>query len=169
MDLTPKQRAVLQYLKRYRREHGMPPSYEEIRREFRFASLNSARKHLLQLDRKGFIRSPWGNQKRALEIVEPLEPPRAATLRVEQDGGGTVEVPQSMLREGEHFALRARGNAFASEGIVDGDLLVVQRRTDAGPGQMVVVLADGQAIVTRQEDGRNRPEGVVVGLIRTFP
>ena len=66
----------------------MPPSYEEIRQEFGFAALNSARKHLLQLHRKGFIRSPWKNQKRALEIIEREEPPRAATLPVARDGRG---------------------------------------------------------------------------------
>ena len=71
MDLTAKQRSVLKFLVDYRNEHAMPPSYEEIRREFGFASLNSVRKHLLQLQRKGYIRSPWGNQKRALEIVDP--------------------------------------------------------------------------------------------------
>jgi len=165
MDLTPKQRAVLQYLKDYRREHGMPPSYDEIRREFGFASLNSARKHLLQLHRKGFIRSPWKNQKRALEIVEPDEAPRAVRLRLlgsvaagrpvlALDRVETVEVPQSLVRNGEHFALRVQDDSMAEDGIVDGDLLVLQRREDAETGQRVIALGDGEA--------------VVVGLVRTF-
>ncbi len=165
MDLTPKQRAVLQYLKDYRREHGMPPSYDEIRREFGFASLNSARKHLLQLHRKGFIRSPWKNQKRALEIVDPDEAPRAVRLRLlgsvaagrpvlALDRVETVEVPQSLVRNGEHFALRVQDDSMAEDGIVDGDLLVLQRREDAETGQRVIALGDGEA--------------VVVGLVRTF-
>jgi len=198
MDLTPKQRAVLQYLKDYRREHGMPPSYDEIRREFGFASLNSARKHLLQLHRKGFIRSPWKNQKRALEIVEAKELPRAAALPLvgsvaagkpllSEDG--TVEVPETMLRRGEHFALRVRGDGMVEDGIRDGDLLVVQRREDAEAGQTVVALVDGEATVKRYypqgdkvelraanerftpiiaEPASVHLEGVVVGLVRTF-
>ncbi|HEY7821105.1 MAG TPA: transcriptional repressor LexA [Vicinamibacteria bacterium] len=200
MDLTPKQRAVLQYLKNYRREHGMPPSYEEIRREFGFASLNSARKHLLQLHRKGFIRSPWKNQKRALEIVEAAEAPRAAALPLlgavaagrpilSEEVDGSVDVPESMLRRGEHFALRVRGDSMVEDGIRDGDLLVVQRRENADAGQMIVALVDGQATVKRYylqgEKVELRPanehfnpivvdaasvrvEGVVVGLVRTF-
>jgi repressor LexA len=165
MDLTPKQRAVLQYLKDYRREHGMPPSYEEIRREFGFASLNSARKHLLQLHRKGFIRSPWKNQKRALEIVDEDEAPRAVRLRVlgsiaagkpviAPGEAETVEVPQSLLRKGEHFALRVQGDGMAEDGMVDGDLLVLQRREDHETGRRVISLGDGEA--------------VVVGLVRMF-
>ena len=200
MDLTPKQRAVLQYLKDYRREHEMPPSYEEIRRDFGFASLNSARKHLLQLHRKGFIRSPWKNQKRALEIVEAAEAPRAAALPLlgtvaagkpilSEEVEGTIEVPESMLRRGEHFALRVRGDSMVEDGIRDGDLLVVQRREEAEVGQTVVALVDGEATVKRfyrqgekvelrpanerfspivAEPSSVRVEGVVVGLVRNF-
>jgi len=200
MDLTPKQRAVLQYLKDYRREHAMPPSYDEIRREFGFASLNSARKHLLQLHRKGYIRSPWKNQKRALEIVEAEEVHRAAALPLvgsvsagkpllSEELDGTVEVPEAMLRRGEHFALRVRGDSMIEDGIRDGDLLVVQRREDAEVGQTVVALVDGEATVKRYyrrgdkvelrpaneeftpviaESSSVHLEGVVVGLVRTF-
>ncbi len=200
MDLTPKQRAVLQYLKDYRRERGMPPSYDEIRREFGFASLNSARKHLLQLHRKGFIRSPWKNQKRALEIVEREDAPRAVALPLvgslaagkpllSAEVDGTVEVPETILRRGEHVVLRVRGDSMVEDGILDGDLLVVQRREDAEIGQMVVALVDGEATVKRYhrqgEKVELRPanerfspvvaepasvhlEGVVVGLVRTF-
>jgi repressor LexA len=200
MDLTPKQRAVLQFLKDYRREHGMPPSYDEIRREFGFASLNSARKHLLQLHRKGFIRSPWKNQKRALEIVEAHEVRRVAALPLvgsvaagkpllSEEADGAVEVPEAMLRRGEHVAFRVRGDSMIEDGIRDGDLLVVQRRPDAEVGQTVVALVDGEATVKRYYRSGDkvelRPanerftpllvdpsslhlEGVVVGLVRTF-
>ncbi|MGH9323901.1 MAG: transcriptional repressor LexA [Vicinamibacteria bacterium] len=200
MDLTPKQRAVLQYLKDYRREHGMPPSYDEIRREFGFASLNSARKHLLQLHRKGFIRSPWKNQKRALEIVESQEQARAAMLPLlgtvvagrpleSDEVPEAVEVPESMLRRGEHFALRVRGDSMIDDGIHDGDLLVVQSREDAEIGQTVVALVNGEATVKRfyrqgdkvelrpanerftpivAEPGSVQLRGVVVGLVRKY-
>lgn len=199
MDLTSKQRAVLQFLKDYRREHSMPPSYEEIRQEFGFASLNSARKHLLQLHRKGFIRSPWKNQKRALEIVEREEQPVAAKLRLlgtvvagnpldSDEVEEEVEVPESLLRRGEHFALRVRGDSMIDDGIHDGDLLVVQKRDTADVGQTVVALVEGEATVKRfyrqGEKVELRPaneafepividpkavqlRGVVVGLMRS--
>jgi repressor LexA len=200
MDLTPKQRAVLHFLKDYRREHGMPPSYEEIRREFGFASLNSARKHLLQLHRKGFIRSPWKNQKRALEIVDRDEAPRAAKLPLlgsviagvpvdSEEIPDTVDVPESLLRRGEHFALRVTGDSMVDDGIHEGDLLVVQQSATAKPGQTVVALVDGEATVKRFYRNGNQIElrpandrytpiladaasvevrGVVVGLVRSL-
>ena len=200
MDLTPKQRAVLQFLKDYRREHGMPPSYEEIRKEFGFASLNSARKHLLQLHRKGYIRSPWKNQKRALEIIEREAPPRAVTLPLlgsvaagipldSEEVPESVDVPESLLRRGEHFALRVRGDSMIEDGIHEGDLLVVQQRETADEGETVVALVDGEATVKRFHRSGDQVElrpanaayspilsdpshvlvrGVVVGLVRSF-
>lgn len=200
MDLTPKQRAVYEYLKDYRRQHGMPPSYEEIRQEFDFASLNSARKHLQQLHRKGYIRSPWQNQKRALEIVDRDPQPKAAELPLlGMVSAGrpleapelleSVEVPESMLRRGKHFALRVRGDSMIEDGIHTGDILVVQQQERAEVGQTVVALVEGEATVKRfyrqgdkielrpanpnytsliVDDRLVEVRGVVVGLMRKF-
>lgn len=178
----------------------MPPSYEEIRQEFGFASLNSARKHLLQLHRKGYIRSPWKNQKRALEIIEQEEVPRAAAIPLlgtviagapleSEEVPESIEVPESLLRRGEHFALRVHGDSMIEDGIHEGDVLVVQSRETADVGQTVVALVDGEATVKRfyrhngkielrPANGRYAPivadpaavkvRGVVVGLVRSF-
>jgi len=200
MDLTPKQRTVLDFLKSYRTRHAQPPSYEEIREHFGFASLNSVRKHLQQLERKGYIRSPWGNQKRALELVEEEAPAGAVSLPLlGYVAAGTpieapeipesVEIPETLLRHGEHYALQVRGDSMIDDGIHDGDVLVVQRREQAEPGQTVVALVEGEATVKRyyrqgrqielrpanasyqpiladEEDVRLR--GIVVGLLRRF-
>ena len=149
----------------------MPPSYEEIRQEFGFASLNSARKHLLQLHRKGFIRSPWKNQKRALEIIEQEDAPRAASLPllgtvvagvpVEADEvPDSIDVPESLLKRGEHFALRVTGDSMIDDGIYEGDVLVVQRASTADSGATVVAVVDGEATVKRfYPQGARGPRG----------
>ncbi len=200
MDLTRKQRAVYQYLKDYRRTHGMPPSYAEICYEFGFSSLNSARKHLQQLERKGYIKTPWSNQKRALEIVEKDPAPKAIFLSVlgtvaagqpleAPEGPDSVAIPEAMLRRGEHFGLRVRGDSMVEDGIHDGDVLVVQSVEKADAGQTVVALVDGEATVKkffpkggqvelRPANERLSPivadassvqvRGVVIGLFRRF-
>ncbi len=149
----------------------MPPSYEEIRQEFGFASLNSARKHLLQLHRKGFIRSPWKNQKRALEIIEREEPPRAATLPLlgtvvagapveAEEIPDSIDVPESLLKRGEHFALRVTGDSMIDDGICEGDVLVVQQSSTAQAGATVVAVVDGEATVKRfYPQGPQGPRG----------
>ena len=200
MDLTTKQRSVLQFLVDYRSEHAMPPSYEEIRKEFGFASLNSVRKHLLQLQRKGYIRSPWGNQKRALEIVDqeeelgavslPLLGSVAAGVPIESEElADTIAVPESLIRNGVHFALKVTGDSMIDDGIHEGDVLVVQQNTVAASGQTVVAVVEGEATVKRYyrlgQDVELRPandhftsiktgsgkvqiRGIVVGLLRSY-
>ena len=201
MDLTEKQQAVFDFLKVYRSKHGRPPSYEEIRQEFGFASLNSVKKHLQQLEKKGFIRSPWGNQKRALEILSEHED-RAAAVSLPLLGtvaaGGplespevpeTIDVPEALVGRGEHFALKVTGDSMVGDGIHEDDMLIVQRREQAEPGQTVVALVDGEATVKRfyrhgsqielrpanpnyspliVEEEAVRIRGVVVGLIRKY-
>ena len=69
MQLTEQQARIYRYLETYLRGNGRPPSYQEIQRHFNFRSLNSVTKHLKQLERKGYLESPWGNQKRAFQLL----------------------------------------------------------------------------------------------------
>jgi len=159
MDLTEKQRAVLDFLVTYRARNGRVPSYVEISQQFNFNSLNSARKHLQQLERKGYIKSPWGNQKRAVEILDASSPAPSiqipllgtvaagAPLEVHEIPE-TIDVPEALVGD-ESFALRVRGESMKDDGILDGDVLIVDRREGAEDGQTVVALVDGEATVKR--------------------
>jgi repressor LexA len=198
MNLTEKQQNVYRYLKQYIETKKIPPSYDEIRRHFGFQSFQSVQKHLKQLERKGHIRMPGKNQKRGLALVEhggstvilqlagtvaagsPIEP-------IEQQD--TIEVPEEMLRSGEYFALKVKGNSMIEEGIFDGDTIVVRKQSTAENGQTVVALIEDEATVKKFFRRRNeielRPanpamqsifvrqgkltlQGVVVGLMRRY-
>jgi SOS-response transcriptional repressor LexA len=51
-----------------------------------------------------------------------------------------VEVPKSMLGRGDTFALRVKGESMRDEGILPGDVAVVQKQTTARNGQTVIAL-----------------------------
>ena len=198
MNLTEKQQAVYLYLQRYIEARGFSPSYDEIRQYFGFQSFQSVQKHLKQLARKGYIRMPGKNQKRAISLIAhggstvvlsmagivaaglPIEP-------VEQQE--TVDVPEEMLGSGDYFALKVKGNSMIGEGIFDSDTIVVKKQGTAENGQTVVALVDGEATVKkyyrRKEGVELRPanpsmkpifiregefmiQGVVVGLMRKY-
>lgn len=99
-----------------------------------------------------------------------------------------VDVPPSMLRGGNTFALRVKGESMKDEGILPGDLIVVRKQETARNGQTVVALVNREAtvktyfkkeahielhpanaamlpIVVRPED-EFHIEGIVVGVIR---
>jgi repressor LexA len=197
-DLTEKQQAVYDYIKRFIGERGMAPSYEEIRKAFRFRSYNSVQKYLKRLEEKGHIKSPWGNRKRALELTDPGPMQRTIPLLGTVAAGrpieaiethDTVEVPETLLRGDDHFALKVVGDSMVDDGIREGDIIIVKRQRDARNGQTVIALIGddatvkqyhrkGDRIELRPANPRMKPifvsegdiqiQGVVIGLIRRF-
>lgn len=168
MNLTEKQQAVYRYIRRYIESRGFSPSYDEIRCYFGFHSFQSVQKHLSQLERKGFIRIPGKNQKRAIIIVEhggttivlPMVGWVAAGKPIEAiEQNETIDVPEEMLGSGEYFALKVRGNSMIEEGIFDGDTIVVRKQATAENGQTVVALVNGEeATVKKYFQRRNSVE-----------
>jgi repressor LexA len=198
MGLTPAQERVYRFLEDHIRTHSHAPSYEEIRQHLGFRSLNAVSKHLKQLEKRGYIKSPWNNQKRALDLL-PLRTRAASIPFLGVVAAGTpieaievpesVEVPESFLGNGNNFALRVRGDSMIEEGIREGDILIITKQPHAENGQTAVVLVNGEATVKKlYRDGDEfelRPAnsqmesirvptkdteivGVVVGLIRQY-
>jgi repressor LexA len=198
MQLTKQQTRVYSYLETYLRRKGRPPSYQEIQEYFGFRSLNSVVKHLKQLERKGYLESPWGNQKRAFRLL-PLRTTAATIPFLGRVAAGApieavemteaVEVPESLLAGGNNFALQVQGESMVDEGIRDGDVLIIRKQDHADNGQTVVAQIEGEATIKKfyQRDGRVelRPAneelkplvvpaekveiiGVVVGLVRHY-
>lgn len=158
MPLTPAQKRVHDFLRTYIALHGHAPSYDEIRKHLGFRSLNAVYKHVKQLEERGMVRSLGKNRKRALELVElrtagasiPFLGIVAAGKPVEAvEVPETVDVPESLLAGGEHFALRVRGDSMVEEGIREGDILIVKKQPTAENGQTVVALVQGEATVKR--------------------
>jgi repressor LexA len=109
----------------------------------------------------------------------PIEPVPQAEL---------VEVPPSMLRDGQNFALRVKGESMREDGILPGDLVIVHRQTTAHNGQTVVALVNREATIKRYYQRQDRVElhpanatmqpiiitahdefrleGIVIGIIR---
>ena len=197
-DLTEKQQAIYDYIRRYITEHGMAPSYEEIRKALRFRSYNSVQKYLKKLEEKGYIKSPWKNRKRALELVDPGPMSLTVPLLGRVAAGRpieaislpeTIEVPEALLRGEDHFALKVVGDSMVDDGIRDGDIVIVKRQRDARNGQTVIALIGDDATIKQYQrrgarielhpaNPRMRPivvgeddlqiQGVVIGLIRRF-
>jgi repressor LexA len=198
MSLTEKQQAVYAFIRQYMENTDRAPSYDEIRRYFGFASFQSVQKHLKQLERKGVLRLPGKNQKRAMTLVElggktvmlSLAGVVAAGMPIEAvEAPEIVGVPEDMLGSGDYFALRVSGQSMIEEGIFDGDTIVVKSQARADNGQTVVALVDGDATVKKYyrwsdgielrpanpdmesifvHEGEFRIRGVVVGLMRKY-
>ena len=58
-----------------------------------------------------------------------------------------VEVPKSMMGRGDTFALRVKGSSMRDDGILSGDVVVVQKQNTARNGQTVIALVNGDATI----------------------
>jgi repressor LexA len=58
-----------------------------------------------------------------------------------------VDVPPSMLRGGQTFALRVKGESMKDDGILPGDLVIVRKQESARNGQTVVALVNHEATI----------------------
>ena len=158
MYLTARQRAIYEFLRGYIARKGEAPTYQEIGRAFNIRSTNAVTKHLKILEQKGYIRSPWGNQKRALSLWEHGSPSFTVSLLGTVAAGKPIEpietreeieIPRSLLGSGENFALRVEGDSMIEDGIRDGDIVIVKRQVTAQDGLTVVAVVDGAATVKR--------------------
>ncbi len=147
----------------YIKKNRSAPTYDEIRRSFGFSSFNSVFKHIKQLEEKEAI-TVQPNRTRAITIVEEGVPAVSIKLLgsiaaghpiVAIEDNETISIPQELLGKGENFCL-AKGNSMTSDGILDGDIVIIDRRTVAENSEMAAVLIENEATLKRfykTEDG----------------
>lgn len=60
-----------------------------------------------------------------------------------RDNTRSFEVPPSLLGRGDHYALEIEGDSMIDAGILDGDVVLIQRTDTAENGEIVVALVEG--------------------------
>jgi repressor LexA len=169
MKLTEKQKAFLGYISRYMEDWGRSPSFEEICSHFGFTSYNTVTTYLKTLERKGYIRLPRKkNQKRAIEVISPVETRQfefpllgrvAAGKPIEAvEDMDVIEVPPSMIGQGDHFVLQIKGDSMKEDGILDGDFIVVRKQPTAENGETVVALINDEVTIKKYYKRKNYVE-----------
>jgi repressor LexA len=208
--LTARQQEIWQFLVDYVDRHGYPPTVREIGEAVGLASPSTVHAHLANLERAGLLRRD-PTKPRALDLIghrresrgsepEPVEQKKlpllgqiaaGGPLLAEQNVEDELAVPGPLGRNAD-FLLRVKGESMINAGILDGDILVVQRAQDARNGEIVVALvgddefADEATVKTFYRDGgrvRLQPEndalepiyadhvqilGKVTGVFRTL-
>ena len=157
--LTPKQEEILNFIKQEILAKGYPPSIREICEAVTLKSTSSVHAHLESLERKGYIRKD-PTKPRTIEVVDdsfnvlrreiisiPMIGRVAAgvPLLAEENIEGYFPIPAEFMPNNETFILTVHGNSMVNIGILDGDMIIVERKSTASNGEIVVALVADEA------------------------
>src|SRR5499433_540164 len=163
--LTARQQRLLRIMENSLTTRGYIPTLQEMAHAMGIASLHGVKRHLLALERKGYIRR-FPGRRRAIEIVQRLVPVEGSIpilgrvaagrpLLAVENQEGVLSLGPALLGNGTHFALRVQGDSMIEESIHEGDYVIVRQQDTADPGEIVVVLLDEEVTVKRlRKDGQ---------------
>ena len=160
MSLTRRQQEILEFLRKFLREHGYAPSLLEIGKAFSLSSPATIHKHLCALEARGAIRRSRG-RRRYVELVDspssagvvelpllgavPAGKPLEA-LEVEE----RIAVPEFLVSGTRAYVLKVQGDSMREEQIRDGDYVVVEDRPVPENGETVVALLRGEEVTLKK-------------------
>jgi repressor LexA len=172
-------------LKRVREQLGL--TQQQLADAMRTTRVSVARYEAGMRRIPGMVQVTLGQMGRSSEIPMAGTVAAGSPLEAVQQSE-LIDVPPSMLRGGNTFALRVKGESMKEDGILPGDLVVVRKQQTARNGQTVVALVNHdatiktyfkkdshielrpanstmQAIIVRPSDTFHI-EGILIGVIR---
>jgi len=212
---TDRSRQVYDFVRAYTARHGYAPKLREIADHLGIASRGVVHRHLRALEEEGFIRIE-PDRARGIRLskgraaaTRPFRVPgsvsapslahfslpllgRIAAGRPIEAIPGEDEIDLSeFFVNRDRFVLRVQGDSMIEDGILDGDMVIVEKRETAENGEIVVALIDGiEATLKRLQKNRDgsvtlrpanghmppmrypaarvRIQGVVVGQFRSY-
>ena len=160
-DLSARQMAILDFIKKEIRAKGYPPSVREIGEAVGLSSSSTVHGHLAQLEAKGYLRRD-ATKPRAIEVLDGSEnvikkemvnvpivgkvtagQPILAVENIED----TFPLPLDFVRNDNVFILSVSGDSMIEAGILNGDYILVRQQKTARNGEIVVALLDDEATV----------------------
>lgn len=177
--LTKRQEEILNYIKKYIVSHGYPPTVREIGKDLNLSSPATIHTHLSNLEKKGYIRKEE-TKNRAIELLvnnefdEKEENIVEVPLLGKITAGSPIEaierpdeyfsLPSYLIpKNKEVFTLNVSGCSMINAGILDGDIVIVERTNTARNGEIVVAMTDENEVTLKtyyKENGyfRLQPE-----------
>ena len=163
IKLTVRQSEILEWIREFITDSGMPPTRAEICQALGFRSPNAAQDHLKALARKGAIELLPDSSRgiRLLDVSQRGLPvigrvAAGTPILAEQHIEDYHQIESGLFRPHANYLLRVNGMSMRDVGILDGDLLAVHASREAVNGQIVVARIDDEVTVKRFRRRGNR-------------
>lgn len=163
--LTKRQDEILTYIKEYIVSHGFPPTVREIGAALGVSSPATIHAHLANLQSKGVIKKD-GSKNRAIELLVENEfavqneEVTKVPLLGKITAGNPIEAIQNpdeyfslpsylIPKQKEVFTLKVSGTSMINAGILDGDIVIVERQSTAHNGEIIVAMTDENEVTLK--------------------
>lgn len=160
-NLTEREREIFEYIKNNIKSEGYAPSVRDICNALGMKSTSTVHTYLARLEEKGVIQKSAG-KSRTIRVDDGTAD-KGSTVRVPilgkvaagmpilavENYDGYIDFPRPSSRNTSNdlFALRVQGESMIEIGIMDGDLIVVEKASTANDGDIVVALVEDEATV----------------------
>lgn len=152
------QEAVYSFIVEYISENAYSPSIREICVGVGLKSTSTVHNHLRRLSEEGLIQFHEGKRRTirvpSLESVDAQDIPLVGTVTAGKPILATENIERLLPlpvhawpSAEELFALRVKGDSMADAAILDGDIVIVEKRSSAEHGEIVVALLEDEATV----------------------
>jgi len=163
--LTSQQEKMLDKIKQYMVRRGYAPTVRELCQEMNLSSTATVQVHLNNLEKKGYLKKEDG-KNRTIELLVDNEymPKNELVVDVPLLGKITAGNPiEAIERPDEYFSLPSYlipnnkdvftllvdGTSMINAGILDGDIVIVERKNTANNGDIVVAMTDENEVTLK--------------------
>ncbi len=161
---TKRQKDVLDYVTRFIENHGYEPSYQQIARYLGIASKSGVAKHIEALEKQGLIARRRGKGSFNLDLpaksllaeyvceIEWLDVQNGASS-LEKNENPPLFVPKFLLgyqSPGDLRAFAVPNDAMVGEHICEGDIALIQKKSFARDGDVVVAITPNKRVVLKK-------------------
>jgi repressor LexA len=199
-ELTAKQQQVLAAIEDFQSKNDSSPSVRDLAAKLHIKSPNTIFTHLKALQNKGYLekglKGKLKNLKKfAEEAANTFQIPLFGEIRAgfqapaDDANRELITIDRYVIRNPHNtFALKVKGNSMENAGIMPGDLILVERRTNARANEIVVaklpdgftvkryMIDNGKPYLQAESKGNYHIElvegtevwGVVIGVVRKY-
>ena len=162
MKLTRRQQEIYDYLHHNAERFTPPPTYDELCHELGLSSRGSLHKHIQALVDAGLVEPNAGRQ--GIRLIEWEQADEGIPHLGAIAAGRPIEaiaqpefldVPDFMLSQYPCYALTVKGESMIDIGIMDGDLVVIEKRDSARNGEIAVALINNEEATLKRMQNNN--------------
>lgn len=201
--IYPQQERILIFIKEYIKKYHRPPRLREIANAFNLSAISTVHQHLTSLEKRGFIKRDAKSKNleildKEIDLTDTREVPilgyiaAGKPLEAVEEKDNFIPLPKKMFAKKEIYALKVKGDSMIDAHIMDGDTIIVENKTSADQGQIVVALLEDytatlkiyttqkfgniKRIVLKPMNEKYKPiitdtvyvQGILLGVIRTY-